>query len=111
MQLSCVLNYDLYSTFVAELYVVLRFMPYGRRVVRNELRVLEYNRIECGRTAKITIVAPPAFFWSYLHTYLFHHVCITILVIPKIVSNDLIRIFLTGLAIHISLYDLNMQYK
>lgn len=50
------------------------------------------------------------FGWKYLYTNLFGHFRFTILVLQDIVLDDLIMSMSTTLAIHITLYGLNITY-
>lgn len=51
-----------------------------------------------------------AFGWSNLYTYLFDDGRFKIIVLQKILGNDLVMSIITRLANHTTLYDLIIQY-
>lgn len=73
----------------------------------NVLQVVKHRRrLTVLVSAKIAAPAPAMFFRSYLYTYLLIHARFTILIINKIVSNDLATTVFIRLASYITLYNL-----
>lgn len=93
-QLSGVLDCDLSCTLVIEPCFVLRFMQYRRNNEKwtacYELRV----QIDGACTARNAVHAPVAPRWLYLHTYLFDHLCLTIIYYKKSYEMITLRLVL-----------------
>lgn len=111
MQLSCILNGILCTTFVVEPCFILKLCSTERNLTVNALHVIEHEQILTVPVLQKSHSTRLRSLGGLLCIHvLFYYLCFTMFVLQKIVSNHLITTIDTCLPTHITLTGLNIHY-
>lgn len=125
VELHCGTISGLRSVYAVKLHPELRFMQDDRSLTvfctvshaEQTQRNYKYTascearaQIDYTCSTKVAVNVPAAFGSSYMFLYLFKHLYVTVLILQKLVLNNLTMTIVTRLAIHITTNPVNNQY-